>query len=306
MNMLDNKILTFLSLCQTKNFSKTAEQLHITQPAVSQQIKALEKEYNVSLYYYEGRKFNLTAAGIYLFQFANSIHLDSERMRSQLSCVSSDVRELRVGAELATGESFFYDLLVAFIKKNPGINIAVIIENSSTLSRMLEKGDLDFLIIDESFSKSEFEYHTLCSGTTVCVCSPDHPLADKTVSIEDLYDNTLILGVENTPSRMRLDIIFQENGISAFSFPHRIEITNGLAIVKQLVHHNVGIAFHYTSAVLKELISGYLKKIIINDFYERHSYNLVFVRNSYFRPSQVYFINFCQDFLHELDIKLAE
>ena len=47
--MLDNKLLTFLSLCQTKNFSKTAEQLHITQPAVSQQIKALEKEYNVSI-----------------------------------------------------------------------------------------------------------------------------------------------------------------------------------------------------------------------------------------------------------------
>ncbi|MDI9460785.1 MAG: LysR family transcriptional regulator [Saccharofermentanales bacterium] len=304
--MLDNKLLTFLSLCQTKSFTKTAEQLHITQPAVSQHIKALEKEYNVSLYYYEGRKFNLTAAGIYLFQFANSIHLDSERMRSQLSFVSADVRELRVGAELATGESFFYDLLVAFIKKNPETNISVIIDNSSTLSRMLEDGDLDFLIIDESFSKSEFEYHTLCSGTTVCVCSPDHPLADKTVSIEDLYDNTLILGVENTPSRMRLDIIFQENGISAFSFPHRIEITNGLAVVKQLVHHNVGIAFHYTSAVLKELRSGYLKKIIINDFFERHSYNLVFVRNSYFRPSQVYFINFCQDFLHELDIKLSE
>ncbi|HHV42167.1 MAG TPA: LysR family transcriptional regulator [Clostridiaceae bacterium] len=302
--MLENKLLTFLNLCQTKSFTKTAHQLHITQPAVSQHVKALETYYNTSLYYFTGREFHLTPAGISLFQFANSFYLDSERMREQLKAGSADVRELRVGAELATGESFFYDLLVAFIKENPDSKISVMIDNSSTLSRMLENGELDFLIIDESFSKSEFEYHPLCSGTTVCVCSPDHMLAEAKVDIQDLYDYTLILGVKNTPSRIRLDVIFQENGISPYYFPHRIEITNGLTVVKQLVHHNIGIAFHYASAVAKELESGFLKQIYINDFFEQHSYNLVSVRNSYFRPSQVYFMNFCQDFLSQLDITL--
>ncbi len=300
--MLNNKLLTFLSLCQTKSFTKAAELLHITQPAVSQQIKALEEEYKTKLYFCEGREVNLTPAGLYLFQFANSIYLDSLRMREQLTAVRSDPMELRIGAELSTGESFLPDLLVAFIKSNPDHEISVIIENSSTLSRKLEDGELDFLIIDESFSKAEFEFYPLCNGTTVCVCPAEHPLADKEVEIEELYDNTLIMSVKGTPSRKRLDTIFQENGISAYSFPRRIEISNSLTVVKQLIKNNVGIAFHYKSAVSRELNSGFFKQIKIKGFFEQHSYNLVAVRNSYFRPSHVSFIQFCQDFLSKMDI----
>lgn len=302
--MLDNKLLTFLSLCQTKSFTKTAELLHITQPAVSQQIKALEEKYKTNLYNYAGREVNLTPAGLYLFQFANSMYLDSLRVQDQLTTAGSEIRELRLGAELSTGESFLPELLVAFIKENPTHNISVLVENSATLSRKLEDGELDFLIIDESFSKAEFEYYPVCSGTTVCVCASEHPLAGKEVKIDELYDNNLILAVKGTPSRRRLETIFHENGISAYSFPHRIEISNSLTVVKQLIRNNIGIAFHYHSAVARELKNGYFKQIHIRGFFEKHSYNLVAVRNSYFRPSQVSFIQFCQDFLHKMDFNI--
>ena len=82
--MLDTRFFTFLVLCQTKSFTKTAEELHITQPAVSHHIKYLEEYYNVKLYTYVGKKFHLTTSGEVLYQFVSSFYTDSERIKEQL------------------------------------------------------------------------------------------------------------------------------------------------------------------------------------------------------------------------------
>ena len=102
--MLDPKLRTFLILCQTKSFTKTAESLHITQPAVSHHLKYLEAYYQTKLYEYNNRKFQLTPSGEILYQFVNSVNSDSERLKAQLPSLSTNVPELRIGAEQSAGE----------------------------------------------------------------------------------------------------------------------------------------------------------------------------------------------------------
>lgn len=297
--MLDTRLFTFLNLCQTKSFTKTAEKLHITQPAVSHHIKYLESYYQTKLYIYNNRQFSLTPTGRILYQFVNSVYSDSERLKEQLPLLSSLSKELRLGAEQSAGESFLPYLLISFMEKNPNYKIKVITENYSTLSHMLNEGELDFFLMDGDVSKTEYEYYELCTSSTICVCSPDHPLAEKQVNIEDIYNCTLILGVDKSPSRIRLETIFKDNDMSAMSFASRIEISNSLTMVKQLLLQNIGISFLYKSAVAKELKSNILKQIYVNNYYEQHSYNLISLRNSYFHTDQESFIKFCREFLRQ-------
>lgn len=297
--MLDPKLRTFLILCQTKSFTKTAEELHITQPAVSHHLKYLESYYQTKLYEYANRKFQLTPSGEILYQFVNSVNSDSERLKNRLPALSSNTVELRIGAEQSAGESFLPDLIISFLHEVPQCKLKVISENYSNLSTMLDNGDLDFFLFDGVVSTTKYDYYELGAGNVICVCSPTHPLAGKEIAIRDVYNNTLIMGVKNTPSRVRLENIFQENGILSYRFANHIEISNSLSCVKQLIIHNVGISFLYKSAVARELADGTLKQLHINHFHEQHAYNLICMRNSYFTDSQAHFIRFCQDFLEK-------
>ena len=117
------------------------------------------------------------------------------------------------------------------MKNNPDYKIRIVTDNYDELSRM-----------DGIVSKKEHDYYELCS-TTICVCSPEHPLAEKHLPIDDVYSSTLILGVDKTPSRKRLEPIFRDNNIVIMCFDNRIEVSNGLTIVKQFIMQNIGIAF---------------------------------------------------------------
>lgn len=130
------------------------------------------------------------------------------------------------------------------MEKYPDYKIRIVTDNYDALSRMLNEGELDFFLMDGIVSKSEHDYYELCSSSsTICACSPEHPLAEKSVSIQELYNSTLILGVDKTPSRNRPEQIFRDNNISSMRFAHRIEISNSLTTVKQLLIQNTGISF---------------------------------------------------------------
>lgn len=299
--MLDTKLITFLTLCNTKSFTKTAEKLHITQPAVSHHLKYLEDYYQTKLYTYKKRIFRLTKAGEVLYEYARTFSSDSERIREQLPLIASQSQKLRLGAERSAGESFLSYLILDFMESYPDYKIKVITNDYEDLAKKLNAGEIDFFLTDGIIPKPEHDYYELCQNRTVCVCSPEHPLAGKTVPISDIYDNTLILGAGKTLSRERIDTIFRKNHMSSLYFADTIEVSNSITIVKHLLLANAGISFVYKNTVARELKNGTLKQIYIENYHESHSYNLVFLRDSYFHTAQPVFIQFCQNFLSQWD-----
>lgn len=105
--MLNYKLSTFLELCETKNYTKTAEKLHMTQPAVTQHIKYLEQYYGTKLFYYDEKKrLHLTDQGRLLRSYAQSVQADSEIIKNRLSVPINEPDVFKLGSLTGFGETF--------------------------------------------------------------------------------------------------------------------------------------------------------------------------------------------------------
>ena len=108
--MIDYRLKTFLTLCELKNYTKTAKKLFITQPAVTQQIKYLEKYYGVTLFKYEGKNLILTPAGKELQSFALTLSKDCEKIVQKLSTNKENIT-YKFGATLTIGQYIMPDII---------------------------------------------------------------------------------------------------------------------------------------------------------------------------------------------------
>src|SRR5690554_2361041 len=109
--MLDHRHETFLTLCTCKSFTKAAEFLHITQPAVSQHIKFLEDYYGCRLFDTSNRKIRLTRQGELLREFALTVFSDSKHLKENIVSDQTDTMQFSFGATLSIGEYVMPDIL---------------------------------------------------------------------------------------------------------------------------------------------------------------------------------------------------
>lgn len=114
--MLDFRMETFLAVCQCMNFTRASEQLNITQPAVSQHIRFLEKHYNTKLFRYEGKKLRLTGAGEILRNASLTMMHDEISMQSEMQ-KSEEAEEIRFGATRTVGDTLMGGILEKYLRE---------------------------------------------------------------------------------------------------------------------------------------------------------------------------------------------
>ena len=141
--MLDFRLYTFLTLSETLNYTKAADILCITQPAVSQHIKYMEKEYDCKLFFYDGKQLNLTAQGKLLAEKVRTMVADEKMIRSLLK-QNQKTPALRFGATLTIGEFILPQRLNSFLAEHTETSLCMIVENTATLLQMLNSGDIGF------------------------------------------------------------------------------------------------------------------------------------------------------------------
>ena len=277
--MLDNRLSTFLILCETRNYTKTAEKLNMTQPAVSQHIQFLENYYQVALISGKGKNFSLTEEGKALQQYIRELYANSERIIPLLHNIKNGVKPLNFGATLTIGEYTVPPILYKIFKEDPEISISMFVENTNILQKMLWEGKIDFALLEGHFNQNDFEYKLISNENFVGVCSPENEFASKMTSLKELLEQNLILRESGSGTRDILEQALYNQNLSINDFKRKIEIGNMNAI-KELCHKDVGITFMYREAVRKELYLGYLKEIQICDFNISHPFNFVYLKNS--------------------------
>jgi LysR family transcriptional regulator, transcriptional activator of the cysJI operon len=277
--MLDNRLQTFLTLCETCNYTKTAEKLNMTQPAVSQHILFLENHYQVVLISGKGKNFSLTEEGKALQQYARTLKANSERILPLLHRIKNQVKPLNFGATLTIGEYTVPPILYQILKENPETNISMFVENTHILQKMLWGGKIDFALLEGHFNQNQFDSKLISNETFIGVCSPDNKIASKTTDLEELLDQNLILREPGSGTRDILEKALYNQNLSIKDFKRKIEIGNMNAI-KELCHQNIGITFMYKEAVKKEISQGYLKEIPMRNFNISHPFNFVYLKNS--------------------------
>ena len=239
--MLDYRIDTFLTLCEQMNYRKTAEILHISQPAVTQQIHALENQYGRKLFEYENRRLVKTEAAAVLEQYARAAKLQEQALREKL--VDSHIRNLRIGATKTIGDYYLPEYIHRYLHQ-PENALTLIVDNTEHLLRLLEENELDFAVVEGFFDKTRFDNILLRREPFVGICRKDHPFAGREVTIDELLQETIIHREPGSGTRAILEQELRGYNETLQRFQRHICISS-FNIILDLVRQGFGVSFVY-------------------------------------------------------------
>ena len=239
--MLDYRVLTFLTLYDEMNYRRTAEKLNMTQPGVTQHIHYLENYYGVKLFEYDGRTLSKTKNAQRLKKYFDSVKAEETDIRE--SFTPTDAIHMPVGATKTIGEFVIVPEIRAFLQA-PNHNLDLIIDNTENLLHMLEKSQIDFAVIEGVFDKSKYGYHLFKKEAFVGVCAKDHPFAGRTVTLEEVFREDIVVRESQSGTRMLLQNAITDRGFSLDSF-HRCSSVNNFSVICDLVAINKAITFAY-------------------------------------------------------------
>lgn len=273
--MLDKRYLTLIILAETGSFTKTAQKLFITQPAVSQQITALEEDLQFPVVVREHNKIKLTTAGKQLVKFAKQLDLESQKV---ITSLRTGTEHLKMGCTLSLSST----ILPKFIQQlSTRTNVVTTkINNTQHILQNIRDGKVDFGLIEGNFNKEEFDSFFVQKENFVCVANNQI----SGTSIEDLFKQTLLLRESGSGSRSIFENWLATQNYRSSDFQNVIEIASPSAIV-EFLKQNQGVSFMYESLVSRELANGQLKKLDLTGFHVEHPINLVFLKNSYFKDT---------------------
>jgi len=277
--MLDFRLETFLELCRIGNYTKTAEYLHITQPAVTQHIKYLEDQYGGKLFIYKDKRLTLTERGNSLYYFALTMRADSNRIKSLLSAKETSPHHIAFGATLTVGEYVMAPIVGKIWESYPSLPITMLVDNTQVLLQKLHDGIIDFALLEGFFDKDRYSSKIISDEEFIGVCSPISELAERQCCFDEILDYRLILREKGSGTRDIFEQALRAHNLTVESFIRVSEIGN-MSAIKQLVSNNLGISFMYRAAANKELSQRMLVPLNIKDFSARHAFSFVFLKDS--------------------------
>lgn len=260
------------------NYTKAAAELHITQPAVSQHIRYLEKEYNARLFIYTGKHLSLTTAGKTLLSAALTIRHDDFILKKKLQELKRSTRVLSFGATHTIGKFMLIDQLAQYLRQNKDMMLRLEIADTEELLKKLNDGSIDFAIVEGFFEQKEYETLLYAKEPLLAVCGIDFD-APEEVSLTDLLHKRLCVREKGSGTRDLLERTLSEYSLSLEDFPYRAEVGSPQAI-KALVCRNAGFAFFYEKSVQDELQAGLMRTIKIRNFQAQHSFTFLWRKGS--------------------------
>ena len=279
--MMDFRIDTFLAVCRLMNFTKAADELHITQPAVSQHIHYLEDYYCVKLFTYEGKKMNLTNAGDVLYQAAVTMKHDDLYLKESISALNQRKTRLIFGATLTIGEFVMPEHLIMYLNLYPNTEVRMIIGNTSELLDKLRLGEIDFAIVEGNFAKEQYDYLVYSRERYIPVCGNNYGFEKKPKKLEDLISERIFVREDGSGTREIFEKTLETRNLVIADFSHVVEI-GGMNAIKSMVIAGCGITFLYEAAVRNELESGILREIILDDVKVLHDFAFIWNKGSTF------------------------
>lgn len=229
----------FVEVAETRSFSAAAAQLHLTQPAISKRIAALEAAFGARLFDRIGRTVDLTEAGRALLPRARRILAELDDTRRALADLSGAVGgTLRLGTSHHIGLHRLPPALRAFASRYPEVSLDLHFMDSEAACHAVETGDLELAIVTlPPEPRASLDMRPVWADPLVVVCAPDHPLAQRRrLQIVDLAAYPAILPATSTYTRQIAERTFRDLGLALRSGLS----TNYLETIKMLVAVGLG------------------------------------------------------------------
>ena len=246
---------TFLEVARQLSVSRAAELLHVTQPAVSMQIRQLEEIVGMALYEPAGRKIRLTDAGLDFEAYA----IAAVAQLKQLEDAMAQRRGLRKGrvtlAIVSTAKYFVPMLLVKFRKRFPDIEVSLQIHNRENIMRLLSRNEVDLVIMGRAPDSLDCIATAFATNPLGVISSPEHPLSRRRGAPLSMLDGQeFVVREMGSGTRQAMERLFAANAIE----PRIVMEMPSNETIKQAVMAGMGLSFLSLRAIRHELAAGHL------------------------------------------------
>ncbi len=265
MSLLDDKLETFVTVCETKNFTKAGELLGLTQPAVSHHIKKLEEELNAPVFLRKKGEIILSEEGEIALLYVKRMRALCEKMREKIKNAKTNIYKIRIGITHTQESGFMIEALSKIALGDDNITITFITDTIKNLYAMLENFEIDMAIIEEKPSNPDFRFTIIDTDMLVCIASTHNPVAQKaSISLQELKKQHLILRLPSSSTREKFNSALESIGESVDNFDVIIEV-DSIATIRNLVKKDVGVSILSKGTCYKEIRKGQLVALPIEN-----------------------------------------
>lgn len=261
--MSDRRLKVFHAVAKLLSFTKAAEALHMTQPAVTFQVRQLEEYFNTRLFDRTHNKVNLTPAGNKVYEFADRIFDLYDEMENSVRELTGEISgALTIGASTTIAEYMLPTLLGQFKANYPDINIRLKVSNTEGIVSMVEHNVIDLGVVEASVSNKNLIVEVCHDDQLVVVAPPNHELAQQKGPIKPdvLKSLPFICREEGSGTREVIMEYLQDNAINQGEMNFCLELGSPEAL-KGAVEAGMGISILSRSTIAKELKLGTLTEI---------------------------------------------
>ena len=262
MHLTFRQLKVFEAVARHLNYTRAAQELHLTQPAISMQVKQLEDSLGVALFEQLGKRIHLTEAGQEVLTYARSVTQQLDELEGVLNRIKG-LAGGRLRISVATTANYFIPtLLGTFSRRFPDVTVTLDVTNRETLLRQLRENTVDLVIMGQPPGEADVDAEPFLDNPLVVVAPPSHPLAGKKkIPLARLQEETFLVRELGSGTRIAMERFFSERGMQLNT---GMEVGSNEAI-KQSVQAGLGLGLLSRATIEQELA---LKRLVVLDVEE--------------------------------------
>jgi DNA-binding transcriptional LysR family regulator len=289
-NISLRQIRVFVAVAQQRSFTRAARELHLTQPAVSQQLKLLEAEVGLALFEHVGRGVHLTDAGQELLRYAQQVN-EVLRSASESFAAMRGLKRgvLKLGA-VSTAKYFTPSVLSAFTAEFPQVSIKFTVGNREEIIRQIADNEIDLVIMGRPPKELITTAEAFAKHPLVIIAPPGHPLANskRRIPLKQLSGENFVIREPGSGTRASMEHVFKERGVI---YRTAMEVSSNETI-KQAVMAGMGISFISKHTVGLELAAGKLVLLNVSGLPLLRDWYVIHLRDKRLSPMTLAFRSF--------------
>ncbi|NLN80458.1 MAG: LysR family transcriptional regulator [Erysipelotrichia bacterium] len=275
--MLDPKFETLLQVDKYHNYTKAAQALNLTQPAVTQHIKQLEKELKIKIFNRSKRDLIITPEGVILIKYARRIKALYQQLDNAISDQKRQTKSLIIGITHTAESNKVTEAIARYCSLNPGIRIKIITEDITKLYDKLNTYEIDLAITEGGRISRKYKMIPLDTDSLVVVLSPTHRLSKQlSVTFEDIKKEPMIFRLPTSGTRNLFVNELKNKNYSISDLNVILEVDN-IATIKDLVERQIGVSILPRSVCFEEVKKNQLKVLPLEGFSLIRETNVVFL-----------------------------
>ena len=268
--MADRRLQVFHTVARLLSFTKAAESLHMTQPAVTFQVRQLEEYFNTRLFDRTHNRISLTEAGKRVYEYAHQIFDLYAKMDNAVRDMTGEISGvLIIGASTTIAEYMLPSLLGDFKSKYPDVNVHLKVSNSDGIVSMVENNDIDLGVVEAPVMNKNLVVENCRHDRLVAIVPPQHELAgSKQIKLKQLLDHAYIAREEGSGTREVIHEYLTDAGLKSADIHVAMELGSPEAI-KGAVEAGMGVSIVSEVTIHKELQLGTLVALELEPPMER-------------------------------------